>query len=73
MYLFNDALNTFYLYGVRHMVKDHSDGERRSPLPPLLFPIISKSVYMHRSKERIAHTTAFDTPVLEHWLECEIT
>ena len=25
--LFNDALNTFYLllYGVRHMVKDHSD------------------------------------------------
>ena len=29
--LFNDALNTFYLrlYGVRHMVKDHSDGERK--------------------------------------------
>ena len=28
--LFNDALNTFYLrlYGVRHMVKDHSDRER---------------------------------------------
>ena len=27
--LFNDALNTFYLrlYGVRHMVKDHSDSE----------------------------------------------
>ena len=27
--LFNDALNTFYLrlYGVRHMVKDHSDGK----------------------------------------------
>ena len=25
--LFNDALNTFYLrlYGVRHIVKDHSD------------------------------------------------
>ena len=25
--LFNDALNTFYLrlYGVRHMVKDHSE------------------------------------------------
>ena len=31
--LFNDALNTFYLrlYGVRHMVKDHSDSERRKP------------------------------------------
>ena len=28
--LFNDTLNTFYLrsYGVRHVVKDHSDGER---------------------------------------------
>ena len=27
--LFNDALNTFYLrlYGVGHMVKDHSDSE----------------------------------------------
>ena len=27
--LFNDARNTFYLrlYGVRHMVKDHSDSE----------------------------------------------
>ena len=29
--LFNDALNTFYLrlYGVRHMIKDHSDNERK--------------------------------------------
>ena len=28
--LFNDALNTFYLrlYGVRHMVNDHSDSEK---------------------------------------------
>ena len=28
--LLNDALNTFYLrlYGVRHMVKDHSDSEK---------------------------------------------
>ena len=34
--LFNDALNTFYLrsYGVRHMVKDHSDSERGNPLLP---------------------------------------
>ena len=31
MFLFNDALNTFYLwlYGVRHMVKDHTDSERK--------------------------------------------
>ena len=29
--LLNDALNTFYLrlYGVGHMVKDHSDSERK--------------------------------------------
>ena len=44
--LFNDALNTFYLrlYGVRHMVKDHSDSEKGNPLPPhrLLFPTGSK-------------------------------
>ena len=44
--LFNDALNTFHLrlYGVRHMVKDHSDSERGNPLPPhrLLFPISRK-------------------------------
>ena len=29
--LFNDALNTFYLrlYGVMHIVKDHSNSERK--------------------------------------------
>ena len=29
--LFNDTLNTFYLrlYGIRHMVKDHSDSEKK--------------------------------------------
>ena len=75
--LFNDALNTFYLrlYGIRHMVKDHTDSERGNPLPPhrLLFPISSKGFfYMHHPTERIAHTTAFVTPVVEHWLEREI-
>ena len=48
--LFNDALNTFYLrlYGVRHMVKDHSDSEIENPLPPhgLLFPISSKGSFI---------------------------
>ena len=48
--LFNDALNTFYLrlYGIRHMVKDHSDSERGNPLPPhgLLFPINSKGSFI---------------------------
>ena len=49
-FLFNDALNTFYLrlYGVRHMVKDHSDSEKGNPLPPhrLLFPISSKGSFI---------------------------
>ena len=44
--LFNDALNTFYLwlYGDKHMVKDHSDSERENLLLPhgLLFLISSK-------------------------------
>ena len=40
----------FYLrlYGVRHMVKDHSDSEKGNPLPPrrLLFPINSKGSFI---------------------------
>ena len=33
--LFNNAFNTFYLrlYGIKHMVKDHSDSEKGNPLP----------------------------------------
>ena len=48
--LFNDALNTFYLrlYGVRYMVKDHSDSEKGNPLPPhrLLLSINSKGSFI---------------------------
>ena len=48
--LFNDALNTFYLrlYGVGHMVKDHSDSERENPLPPhrLLLSISIKGSFI---------------------------
>ena len=48
--LFNDALNTFYLrlYGVRYMVKDHSDSEKGNPLPPhrLLFTINNKGSFI---------------------------
>ena len=40
--LYNDALNTFYLrlYGVRHMVKDHSGPHE------LLFPISSNGYFI---------------------------
>ena len=48
--LFNNALNTFYLrlYGVRHMVKDHSDSEKGNLLPPhrLLLSINSKGSFI---------------------------
>ena len=48
--LFNDALNTIYLrlYGIGHMVKDHSDRERGNLLPPhgLLFSINSKGSFI---------------------------
>ena len=54
-----NRLKTFYLqlYGIRHMIKDPSDSERGNPLSP---------------HNRIAHTTAFVTPVVEYWLEREI-
>ena len=54
------------LYGVGHMVKDHSDSERWNPLPPhgLLFPINSKGSFICTIPDRIAHTTAFVTPVV---------
>ena len=48
--LFNDTLNTFYLrlYGIRHMVKDHSDSEKGNLLPPhrLLLSINSKGSFI---------------------------
>ena len=74
--LFNDALNTFYLrlYGVRRMVKDHSGSEKGNPLPPhrLLLSINSKGSFICTITDRITHTTAFVTSVVEHWLEREI-
>ena len=64
----------FYLrlYGVGYMVNDLSDSERGNPLPPLhglLFLINSKGSFMHHPTDRISYTTAFLTPVMEHWLE----
>ena len=48
--LFKNALSIFYLrlYGIRYMVKDHSDSERGN-LPPhgLLFPISSKGSFIY--------------------------
>ena len=62
-----------FIYG--YMAKHHSHSERGNLLLPhrLLFPISSKgSFIMHHPTYRIIHTTAFVTPVVEHWLEREI-
>ena len=45
------------------MVKDNSDSEKGNP---------QGFFYMHHPTDRITHTTAFVTPVVEHWLEREI-
>ena len=65
------------------MASDRSDRERErerereSLLPPLhrpLFPISRNGSFICIiSLERIAHTTTFVTPVVEHWLGREIT
>ena len=53
------------------MVKEHSDSETGNLLLAhrLLFPISSNHFYIHHSTDRIAYTTAFVTPVMEHWLQ----
>ena len=75
--IFNDALNTFYLqlYSITHMVKDHSDSEReetRCRHMGYSFQLATRVLYMRHPTDRITHTTAFVTPVMEHWLEREI-
>ena len=52
--LFNDALNTFYLrlYGVIHMVKDHSDSERGNLLPLLHGLPLSARVLLYAPSHR---------------------
>ena len=60
IFLFNDALNTFFylrLYGVRHMVKDHSDSEKGNPLPPhrLLLSINSKGSFIFTIPQPLLH------------------
>ena len=64
------------------MAKDHSDSERGNPLPPhgLLFESFRLTARdkgsficsVHHPTDRIAHTTAFVTRIVEHWLEREI-
>ena len=68
--LFNDALSTFYLLlnGITHMVKYHSNSEREETLCRHLgysSRLAARFFYMHHTTDRITHTTAFVTPVVE--------
>ena len=76
MFLFNNALNTFYLwlYGVGHMVKDHSDIAREKPAATTLATLSnsSKDYFICIIPDRITHTRAFVISVIKYWLEREI-
>ena len=67
----------FLIYGymVSDMVKDHSESERK-PAATTTWATLSNwqqgFFYMHNSIDRIEHTMAFVTPVVEHWVEREI-
>ena len=50
--------STHFVYG--YMVKDHSDSKR------------GHIFLIHHTTGKIAHTTAFATPVVEYWLEKEM-
>ena len=60
--LFKDTLNTFYqqLYGIGHMVKNHSDTERGNPLLTihwLLFPISRQSNWQDSTYNSLCYTS----------------
>ena len=76
IFLFNDTLYTFYLwlYGIRHIINNHSDNQRVNLLLPLhgLLFLISNMGYFICTIPWTAHIMDFVTPVMEHWLEWEM-
>ena len=73
-YLTTHSTHFIYGYMASDMVKDHSDSEKGNPLPlhRLLLSINSKGSFICTIPDRITHTMAFVTPVVEHWLDREI-
>ena len=69
--LFNDALNTFYLrvHSVGHMVKREEIRSRHMVYSFRLAPRVRLYAPFRRQDK---HTTAFVTPVVDHWLKREI-
>ena len=72
--LFNNALNTILcqIYG-----KGPSRQQKRKFAATTTYSTLSDYqqgvYYMHHPTDKITHTTVYVTPVLEHWLEWEIT
>ena len=71
--LFNDTLNTFHLqlYGIGHMVKDHSDNERKLTAATTWATLFIEQlgIFYTHIPQRTTHTMNFDMPVVDHWLE----
>ena len=59
------------LYAPSHRQEDR--GNLQLSQYRLLFLISSKGSFMYYPTDRIAHTTDFVTPVVEHWLKQEIS
>ena len=77
MFLFNKALNIFYLwlYGIGHMVKNHSDSERNPAATTTwatIFDLQQVIFYMHHTIDRKAHAMAVAMSVVEYWLGREL-
>ena len=74
--LFNDALNIFYLrlYGVRHMVKDHSDSEKKTRCRHIGYSFrLTARILLYAPSHR-QDSTYHDLcyTIVKHWLEREI-
>ena len=86
--MFYLTTSSFYLYvylASENMVMEHSDNRKEGnilfndtlntfylQLYGIRHMVTSKGSFICIIPDRIAHTTAFVTPVVEHWLEREI-
>ena len=61
-----------YGYMVSDIIMDYGDREKKLAAIPTWATLSDKYqgfFYMHHPTDRTANTTAFVTPVVEHWLE----
>ena len=80
MFLFNNPINTFYLWLWHQTEKGNARiprGTLQSPFNWLIFLIsnngfLKSFIYMCHPLDTMAYTTAFVTPVVEYWLEYEM-